>query len=383
MKKIDFKQPKYIIPLIVLPFAFLINFLVLDMTNAMERTQEAEYALKSNEGISLEMPEPSKKSQGEISDKFDSFSDLFKDRRDMTAIQEIDREELMKDDFESVYSDAERKQIDSLNRLITEAKRQKNIPSPVQQQPSYDRNKYAPKKEDEMETFKKQMLFIDSLTSSRYKNEVQEEQDDFLSYVAKMKEEEARVMKEQEEKLQPVKKADDKDRSNFNTIMANEPEQLITAILDEGLKVYDGSRVRIRLLDDITIGQHYLEKNTILYGIISGFSAQRVKVTISSVFLKGNIIPVNISVYDRDGMEGVYVPANTFREFVTEVGARGAQGGNQVRVQQDPQSQNAFLYSMLDNSVRTVTQATSKELRRRKANFKYSTHIYLLDNSTN
>jgi hypothetical protein len=42
--KIDFKQPKYIIPLIILPFAFLINFLVLDMSKGMNKVVDDEFS---------------------------------------------------------------------------------------------------------------------------------------------------------------------------------------------------------------------------------------------------------------------------------------------------------------------------------------------------
>jgi conjugative transposon TraM protein len=324
------------------------------------------------------MPEPSKKAQGEIPDKFDSFTDLFKDRRDMSAMQEIDREELLKDDFESIYTQEEKAQIDSLNRVIADANRKKSYSysPPKQQQKPISLKTQT----DEMENFKRQILFIDSLTSTKnipIPSSNNNEQDLLLSALGKAAN---KLENEQPENVQTMTRVDP-NHTGFNTIMPDAPNQVIQAILDEGLKVYEGSRIKIRVLNDITIGEHLLNKNTILYGIVSGFTSQRVKINIRSIFLNGDIIPVNISVFDTDGMEGIYVPANTFREFTTEMGARGAQGGNQLRVQQEPQSQNAFIYSMLDNSIRTATQATSKEIRRKKAHFKYSTHVYLIDNS--
>jgi hypothetical protein len=35
---------------------------------------------------------------------------------------------------------------------------------------------------------------------------------------------------------------------------------------------------------------------------------QRVNLTIVSAFIKGEIYPVNLSIYDVDGMKGLYVP---------------------------------------------------------------------------
>ena len=43
----------------------------------------------------------------------------------------------------------------------------------------------------------------------------------------------------------------------FNTLTENEKEpNLIKAIIDENVKAVDGSRVRLRLLDDIEIGEN-------------------------------------------------------------------------------------------------------------------------------
>lgn len=46
---------------------------------------------------------------------------------------------------------------------------------------------------------------------------------------------------------------------------------MITAIIDENVKAVDGSRVRLRLLDDVEIGDVTVRKGTYLYAIMSGF----------------------------------------------------------------------------------------------------------------
>lgn len=52
---------------------------------------------------------------------------------------------------------------------------------------------------------------------------------------------------------------------------------LIKAIIDENVKAVDGSRVRLRLLDDIEIGETVVRKGSYLYATMSGFGSQRVK----------------------------------------------------------------------------------------------------------
>lgn len=77
----------------------------------------------------------------------------------------------------------------------------------------------------------------------------------------------------------------------FNTLAVNEKEPtLIKAIIDENIKAMDGSRVRLRLLDDVEIGEMVVKKGAYLYAIMSGFSSQRVKGTVKSVLVDDEIV---------------------------------------------------------------------------------------------
>lgn len=70
----------------------------------------------------------------------------------------------------------------------------------------------------------------------------------------------------------------------FNTLTENEKEpNLIKAIIDENVKAVDGSRVRLRLLDDIEIGETVVRKGSYLYATMSGFGSQRVKGNVKSL----------------------------------------------------------------------------------------------------
>mgnify|MGYP000305600445 CR=1 FL=1 len=84
--------------------------------------------------------------------------------------------------------------------------------------------------------------------------------------------------------------------------------KLIQAIIDENIKAVDGSRVRLRLLDDVEIGECVIARGTYLYATVSGFSSGRVKGNISSILVNDELVKVSLSLYDTDGMEGLYVP---------------------------------------------------------------------------
>ena len=114
----------------------------------------------------------------------------------------------------------------------------------------------------------------------------------------------------------------------FNTIATNEPEhKLVEAIVDEDVNAVDGSRVRLRLLDDIDMGERTVPSGTCLYCTMSGFGQQRVKGTIQSILYQDELIKVNLSLYDTDGMEGLYVPRSSFRQTTKDV-ASGAVSQN-------------------------------------------------------
>ena len=45
---------------------------------------------------------------------------------------------------------------------------------------------------------------------------------------------------------------------------------------------------------------------------MSGFSSGRVKGNITSILIEDELVKVSLSLYDTDGMEGLYVPNSQF-----------------------------------------------------------------------
>ena len=85
--------------------------------------------------------------------------------------------------------------------------------------------------------------------------------------------------------------------------------------------------MRLRLLDDIEIGETVVKKGSYLYATMSGFGSQRVKGSINSILVDDELIKVSLSLYDTDGLEGLYVPGSQFRETTKDV-ASGAMQSN-------------------------------------------------------
>ena len=160
----------------------------------------------------------------------------------------------------------------------------------------------------------------------------------------------------------------------FNHISKEKPNNTIKAVIDENIKGYLGSRIRIRLLEDIFIGKKKMavKKGSFLYAEISGFSMQRVELNIISVMIDNQIYPINLSIYDMDGIRGLYVPASTFREMTRQLGANSVQGINVENGQ-------GFFSSIASNLFRSASEAVVAIIRKNKVTLKYSTYIYLIN----
>jgi conjugative transposon TraM protein len=125
------------------------------------------------------------------------------------------------------------------------------------------------------------------------------------------------------------------------------------------------------------IGNALIKEGTYLYALITGYESQRVKLTISSVMVGDNIYPIELSIYDVDGIEGLYVPASAFREFSKELGSSTTGGMN---LQMDNvESVNQLYMSAIQKMFSSTSKAVSKTIRQNKANVKYGSFLYLID----
>jgi conjugative transposon TraM protein len=247
--------------------------------------------------------------------------------------------------------------------------------------------------EDNMALFRAQMAVIDSMTNKRKekrsdktqmnqteKGELSEalngsnEGDNTKPFVKSTAKSSMNA-----DKIIEVSKTENDNSRYFNTVGLSKNNSFIKAILDEGLKVYDGSRVRIRLLDDIQFEGRTLEKGTYLYGIISGFKTQRVLLTITNIAYNNEILNVKLDVFDQDGMKGLYIPESLFREIAKEASAQTVGGQNLQFSDNNALNATQMAYTAAQDIYKTTTRAMSDAIRKRKAVLKYNTQIFLVN----
>lgn len=87
----------------------------------------------------------------------------------------------------------------------------------------------------------------------------------------------------------------------------------IEAVIHQNQDIVSGSVVKLRLSDSISVNGALIPKNEFVYGIAE-VEDERLKITIASMRYKNSILPVSLSAYDLDGLEGLYIPGAITRD---------------------------------------------------------------------
>lgn len=99
----------------------------------------------------------------------------------------------------------------------------------------------------------------------------------------------------------------------------------VNAVIHETQTLVNGATVKLRLVDDVYINGILIPKESFVFGVAT-LNGERLKIVISSVRLRSQLLPVQLSVFDMDGLEGVRVPGAISREVMQQSTDRGLQG---------------------------------------------------------
>ena len=151
-------------------------------------------------------------------------------------------------------------------------------------------------------------------------------------------------------------------------------------MIDKTTKAHEGTRLRFKLLDDVTIHDVRLPKGTYLYGTVTGFGQQRVKGTVKSLMVNDDLVKVNLTIYDTDGMEGLYVPNSSFRETAKDI-AGGALDNSMTLNSNTSGMDNVsqWGWNAIQNAYQKTSSAISKAIKKNKVKLKYGTFVYLVN----
>lgn len=374
MKKINLRDPKYVFPLIIAAPIIFLAYIIAGFFPDNDADTVA------SEGLNLTVPDAN---TDDILSKYDAMSRRFmRDDDSYTAMggigTDIEEKEVLEDD----YSDAEKEQIDRAN-----AERQAQEAALKEMQESFRRSR-------------------ERVRNAGSASPAQSQEDDYAESYRRMQElaEQRQKMMQSiingnaaanEQKPAPatvtppdpptlVLKSTAANADKFHTISDSDltsDDSLIKAMIDKTTKAHEGTRLRFKLLDDVTIGDVELKKGTYLYGTVVGFGQQRVMAEVTSILVGNKFLKVSLAVFDNDGMEGFYVPESAFRDFMKNAGAAAvsnnitfSSGGYGSEIS----GENIALQA-LQNVYSAGTSALSANMRKNRAKIKYNTIVYLIN----
>lgn len=378
-EKINFRQPKYMLPAILYFPLLGASYFIFDLFNA-EKAEVTDKTMQTTEYLNPELPGAKTKGDG-IGGKYENMTKAWGKIGDYTAVDNIERDapEEDKEQYESKYTENDIAMLDE-----------------------QEKNKAKTEAADAQAREKEAMAELEkALAEARLKghtsvggigSEENNEADGTDRTDKTLANGQAEVSGRITTDPNAVKKPSDEEKPSevvkkvkttsdyFNTLAKNEQEpKLIKAIIDENVKATDGSRVRLRLLDDVEINEHVVKRGSYLYATMSGFSSQRVKGNINSIMVDDELVKVNLSLYDTDGLEGLYVPSSQFRETSKDVASGAVSGNMNMNTSGTGSSFSQWGMQAMQNAYQKTSNAIGKAIKKNKVKLKYGTFVYIIN----
>lgn len=382
-EKINFRQPKYMLPAILYFPLLGASYFIFDLFNA-KKAEVTDKTMQTTEYLNPELPGAKTKGDG-IGGKYENMTKAWGKIGDYTAVDNIERDapEEDKEQYESKYTENDIAMLDE-----------------------QEKNKAKTEAADAQAREKEAMAELEkALAEARLKghtsvggigSEGNNEADGTDRTDKTLANGQAEVSGRITTDPNAVKKPSDEEKPSevvkkvkttsdyFNTLAQNEQEpKLIKAIIDENVKATDGSRVRLRLLDDVEINEHVVKRGSYLYATMSGFSSQRVKGNINSIMVDDELVKVNLSLYDTDGLEGLYVPSSQFRETSKDVASGAVSGNMNMNTSGTGSSFSQWGMQAVQNAYQKTSNVIGKAIKKNKVKLKYGTFVYIINSKEN
>ena len=172
--------------------------------------------------------------------------------------------------------------------------------------------------------------------------------------------------------------------SGFNTAVGAAPMQntrnTIKACVHGDQTITSGQSVRLRLLEDMRVGKCVLPRNTLITGEGS-IKGERLDIEILQVEYNGTIIPVELTVHDNDGQEGIFIPGSMEVSAAKEMAANLGQNlGTSISIT-NQSAGDQLLSEVGRGAIQGVSQYISKKMREEKVHLKSGYTLMLYQNN--
>lgn len=105
----------------------------------------------------------------------------------------------------------------------------------------------------------------------------------------------------------------------------SQAQNTLEAVVHQTQSVVNGSVVKLRLTTDVFINGTLIPRNSFVFGIAS-LKGDRLEVKIKTIKFNTSIYPVELSVYDMDGIDGIFIPGAINRDVAKASAERSVQG---------------------------------------------------------
>ena len=170
----------------------------------------------------------------------------------------------------------------------------------------------------------------------------------------------------------------------FNTAVGAAPMQntrnTIKACVHGDQSITSGQSVRLRILEDMRVGRYVLPRNTLITGEGS-IKGERLDIEILQVEYNGTIIPVELTVHDNDGQEGIFIPGSMEASAAKEMAANLGQNlGTSISIT-NQSAGDQLLSEVGRGAIQGVSQYISKKMREEKVHLKSGYTLMLYQNN--
>ena len=164
----------------------------------------------------------------------------------------------------------------------------------------------------------------------------------------------------------------------FNTavgIVSALDKNTISACIYGNQTVTDGQKVRLRLLEQMRVGDIIIPANSVVTGS-ARITGERLGIGITSIEYAGSIYNVKLNVYDTDGQEGIFIPGSMELNAAKEVAANmGTSMGSSINISSDAKAQLAS--DLGKGLIQGTSQYIAKKMRTVKVNLKANYRVML------
>ena len=164
----------------------------------------------------------------------------------------------------------------------------------------------------------------------------------------------------------------------FNTavgIVSALDKNTISACIYGNQTVTDGQKVRLRLLEQMRVGDIIIPANSVVTGS-ARITGERLDIGITSIEYAGSIYNVKLNVYDTDGQEGIFIPGSMELNAAKEVAANmGTSMGSSINISSDAGAQLAS--DLGKGLIQGTSQYIAKKMRTVKVHLKSNYRVML------